>query len=826
MEGPPAPPGESVLCAGMAVGPNDRFVLLDRLGQGGMGEVWLANDQALSQEGEPHFVALKFLSEAIRHEPRALASLRAEVLRSQQLSHPNIVHIFDLHTTRDGTPFIKMEFVEGNSVARWLEEAPGHVMPWKMVAQLSEQLAAALFYAHETVGIVHRDIKPSNLLLGEGPHGPVVKLSDFGIARAVNDPLRPEMELVAMGTLWYSSPQQIMGQPATPADDIYALGATWYELLTGTPPFDADSPERLAEQINTEPIEPIPRRLDALGRRNEVPHRLANLVHSCLEKDPAYRPKTRELIRLLPPGGVGGSFEAGATRARLPESGQWEEPVGPAKSAGGMGVWLLVMALAAGAAWWQNWGDIRARLDRWLRPQDGADQRDMANQPPPPMTTHFTNQGVATAPVEIPDVPADQPDTTARPSPAPAEVTGAVRVTLDSDDRRQLRHSYRLLNREGTVVASNTLQPGVMEFTATELRPGPYQLEIVELTRDRDWVMREPLAIEANRTTELKFAFARNAELTVDSTPPGAWVQWPPGCSLSSPILSNQTPFSHRFASGVIPFTVRLAGHLDVQTNYLFNPAVSQVLRLSLTRSPYPRRGETWTNSLGMVFHWLPRLSNWVCATETSVGQFRQFVEASGHFITNDLWSLTATGAVQIGFSWRNPGFAQTDNHPVVAVNWHDAARFCDWLTARELAGGGLAQRQGYRLPTTNEWCALAGGRFYPWGDAAGDIRGNYAGHEVQGPQWPANWSVLDRHDGYPRTAPVWSAATAANEFGLHHVGGNVAEWCQEQVLCGGSWRHGDSNALHKLATRELIVLPPSERHDFCGFRLVLFQND
>jgi serine/threonine protein kinase len=169
---------------GLAVGPGGRFVLLDKLGEGGMGEVWLANDRELSQAGEPAFVALKFLSSSIKNDPRALAALRTEVRRSQRLTHPNIVRIFDLHTTPSGAPFVKMEFVEGNSLKRWLEERPTHVMPWRMAAKIGQQLASALQYAHEAEGIVHRDLKPGNLLLSEGP---VIKLADFGIASAIQD---------------------------------------------------------------------------------------------------------------------------------------------------------------------------------------------------------------------------------------------------------------------------------------------------------------------------------------------------------------------------------------------------------------------------------------------------------------------------------------------------------------------------------------------------------------------------------------------------------------------------------------------------------------
>ena len=156
-------------------------------------------------------------------------------------------HIYDrLHLTRKGTPFIKMEFVEGNSLAKWLRDHPEHVMPWRSVVQIVHQLAGALQYAHQVVGIVHRDLKPANLLLGDGG---VIKLSDFGIAQLIRSNRKHSSDTGLVGTISYASPQQIAGADPDPADDIYALGATIYELLTGTPPFQGETPEELIQKI-------------------------------------------------------------------------------------------------------------------------------------------------------------------------------------------------------------------------------------------------------------------------------------------------------------------------------------------------------------------------------------------------------------------------------------------------------------------------------------------------------------------------------------------------------------------------------------------------
>ncbi len=140
-------------------------------------------------------------------------------------------------------------------------------------------------------------------------------------------------------------------------------------------------------------------------------------------------------------------------------------------------------------------------------------------------------------------------------------------------------------------------------------------------------MMEEPLVILPNRTNQLTVWFARNAELTVDTDPPDAVVQWPLGLSRSSARTEARTPFTQRFQSG--PFGSRRASRATSSSPQLrFQPAVSHLLRLELTRSPFPLRGENWTNSHGHVIPWVAPLSNWACATETRVSDFRRFTEA------------------------------------------------------------------------------------------------------------------------------------------------------------------------------------------------------
>jgi len=256
-----------------------RFVLVKRLGRGGMGEVWLARDERLRES-----VALKFLPPEIRGDPGALDDLRRETARSHKLSHPNIVRIHDLYEDPDGTAFIVMEYIDGPTLAALRTQQPGGVLSWHYLRPLVAQLCAALEYAHGEK-VIHRDLKPANLMVDSRGR---LKLADFGIAAAGSDSVsRVSMRHSTSGTLPYMSPQQLTGRRPQAADDLYALGATLYELLTGKPPFYTGD---ITHQVLNEAPEPMQDRLAALEIQNDIPPDAAALIMACLAKEPGQRP--------------------------------------------------------------------------------------------------------------------------------------------------------------------------------------------------------------------------------------------------------------------------------------------------------------------------------------------------------------------------------------------------------------------------------------------------------------------------------------------------------------------------------------------------------
>ena len=235
-------------------------------------------------------MALKFLPSEIRGDASALDDLRRETARSHKLSHPNIVRIHDLHEDADGTAFIVMEDIDGQTLAALRLEQPARVLAWDYLRPLVAQLCAALEYAHGEK-VIHRDLKPANIMVDSRGR---LKLADFGIAAVASDSMsRVSVKYSTSGTLPYMSPQQVTGQRPQATDDIYALGATLYELLTSQLPFHTGD---LTHQVLHVAPEPMEERLVALGIQNDVPPDAAAFIMACLAKEPGQRPQRARVV--------------------------------------------------------------------------------------------------------------------------------------------------------------------------------------------------------------------------------------------------------------------------------------------------------------------------------------------------------------------------------------------------------------------------------------------------------------------------------------------------------------------------------------------------
>lgn len=383
----------------------NRYRLKRVLGRGGMGVVWLADDLKLERP-----VALKFLPSLIGLDPAAVKELKTETRRGLELSHPNIVRIYDFVDDEDEAA-ISMEFVDGKTLSELRATTEHGVFTTEQVARWLPGVCEALDYAHFQRKVVHRDLKPSNIMAIN--HDDTAKIADFGIARSISDTMQrlSFSQLGVSGTLPYMSPQQAMGERPAPTDDVYSLGATIYELLAGKPPFyRGDIPSQLTSKIPSSMLE---RREELeIKASDPIPKEWEDVIAACLQKDPTMRPpsagKLLELLGLKSITNVNTqtfvspTIKAGGKALTQEQGGQKSHmPVYAAAA---------VAVVAAGAAIYFS----------------------LSKPVPPPQQGVAATTGVAHAPAKPSVAPAETaaPQTApAKPSPAPA-APATVAATL------------------------------------------------------------------------------------------------------------------------------------------------------------------------------------------------------------------------------------------------------------------------------------------------------------------------------------------------------------------------------------------------------------
>lgn len=257
---------------------NQRYRLKEKLGSGGMADVYLADDLLLERE-----VAVKVLHPQYAADPAYIQRFRHEAQAAANLNHPNIVNIHDWGNEGDQY-YIVMEYVEGRDLKEILR-VEGRLLP-ERAAEITAEVCAALQYAHRH-NLVHRDIKPHNIFLTSIGQ---VKVMDFGIAREGNGSGFTQTGVV-MGTPQYISPEQAQGRPVDGRSDIYSLGVVLYEMLTGRVPFDDPNPVTVAyRQVREDPIPPSV--IDP-----EVPPALEAVVMKAMAKNPANRYQTAQEMK-------------------------------------------------------------------------------------------------------------------------------------------------------------------------------------------------------------------------------------------------------------------------------------------------------------------------------------------------------------------------------------------------------------------------------------------------------------------------------------------------------------------------------------------------
>ena len=249
---------------------NDRYEFIKTIGEGGMANVYLANDTILDRK-----VAIKVLRGDLSNDEKFIRRFKREALSVSNLSHPNIVEVYDVGE-EDGNYYIVMEYIEGKTLKQLLQKRGALTL--NEVIDIMTQLTDGLAHAHEAY-IIHRDIKPQNIMIEDNG---LVKITDFGIAMALNSTQLTQTNSV-MGSVHYLPPEQANGKGSTVKSDIYSLGILMYELLTGSVPFKGDTAVEIA-------LKHMKEKIPSIRKQNPtIPQSVENIVLKATAKNPKNR---------------------------------------------------------------------------------------------------------------------------------------------------------------------------------------------------------------------------------------------------------------------------------------------------------------------------------------------------------------------------------------------------------------------------------------------------------------------------------------------------------------------------------------------------------
>jgi serine/threonine-protein kinase len=273
----PAAGGSNPGLIGQLIG--ERYQVERRLGEGGMGEVYLARHLLMGR-----LCALKVMSQSLSRDPDAVSRFNREATNASRISHPNVCAVYDFGLTPDGLVYLAMEYVEGRALSLLLDqEGP---LPVQRAATLVVQCAHGLQVAHD-LGIVHRDLKPDNIMVAPAKEREVAKLVDFGIAKAMESGpgQRVTKSGFVVGTPEYMAPEQLAGDPLDGRSDQYALALVFYRAITGTLPFEGSTVQETLVKRLTDPPRPL-----AMARPGgRFPAGLQRVMDRALARDPGER---------------------------------------------------------------------------------------------------------------------------------------------------------------------------------------------------------------------------------------------------------------------------------------------------------------------------------------------------------------------------------------------------------------------------------------------------------------------------------------------------------------------------------------------------------
>lgn len=795
----------------------EQYRILRQIGAGGMSVVYLAENLTMGREE-----VLKVLNDAQLREPGARQRFEREIKVAAKLNHPNIVTAYNA-IPLDSLWVLAMEYVRGNDLEQHVRvKGP---LPIAAACAITRQVAAGLQYALDRK-VIHRDIKPANLILKRLGTKDIVKILDFGLAKAQLESGSSRAGLTStgtgMGTPHFMAPEQM--KSAATVDiraDIYSLGCTLYYLIVGRPPYEGTVLEVYTAHSSTQ----APPLLSAI--RGGVSAELDAIVGKMMAKSPSQRFETpQEVFDALAPFTKKGA----AVRATPAEPMIMAEAISPPGSAPLLPTHLEIQSPPAA---------------------DKPQPQPRAADPSRPVSP------AVSAPVSAAHLMATQLEIQARPTaekPEPKPKTGP------------LGQIWRLpvTPAIATVAGIALLLLGYLAWQSLTVRTQNGTIVFQQLPADADvFVDGDSVFVEWDSNRERASVRIPPGERYVEVKRDGLKVQ---GSTVT--VSSGETK----------DLVVRVGEAKPTPST----PQATLVEMVPIPAGEFQMGNEESVESLLKAFPYAKRewmedaaKQHLVKITrpfqlgkfEVTVGQFRQFVEGSGYQTEaehNDAGSYVLDASskqvmLQKGVNWRNPGFEppekQSDRHPVVNVSWNDAIAFCNWLSVREgrstyyriigdevtIAGGN-----GYRLPTEAEWeyaCRAGSRTRYQHGDDPEGLArvGNVADANFNA-KFPG-FIAINASDQYVFTAPV--GQFDRNNFGLYDMHGNVWEWCWDRydagyydksptvdpagpdlgsprVNRGGGWNGNAADCRAAIRNRDV----PSNRSNNLGFRLALSSGE
>ena len=718
----------------------NRYTLKRILGRGGMGVVWLAQDEELARE-----VALKFLPEVVSLDPEAVKDLKRETRRSLELTHPYIIRIHDF--VQDGRNVaISMEFVSGEALSARKAALPEGHFEAADIAQWTTELCQALDYAHAHAQIVHRDLKPANLMVDSRGH---LKIADFGIAASVSDSVsRVSSQAGSSGTPVYMSPQQMLGEKPSVTDDIYALGATLFDLLTGKPPFSSGN---IPLQVQSKVAPSLAQRRTELGRAGQpIPALWEATIAACLAKEPADRPQSAgdvlERLGLATKTATPAGMSKGPV---LPPVADQKTIIAPAprqasKTPLYAGLAAGLVLLASAGYYFGSYAPEQRRIE--LARLEAEANKTKADQEKAAAEAQRLKYEQEKAAAEAIKQKAAQEKAAAEAAHIAAARGGVIVRT----------------NPSGAEVTVGALEHGVSPLTIKDARLGRYPIKLRAAGYD-DW--SGEVEVKENEFAEVDATLKRTVgSLRVHSSPAGAEV-------LIDGKVAGKTPF---FQPELLPQSVRVELRLHGYLPQALSGQVEGRKELHLSTAM-----EKWEGPLAGESFIMPGLNlrlQSIAPGTFLMGKNDSYQPNDGPqtkvTLTQPFW-LGATEVTQAQFE-SIMGIIRSAHKgpdlPVESVTWAEAMAFCERLTEREKAAGRLPSGYVYTLPTEAQWEYAC--RAGTTGDFAGDLDA-------------LGW--YDKNSG-KQTHVV--AQKKANPWGLYDMHGNVMEWCLDwyaEKLSGGA---------------------------------------